>query len=101
MNYSYRLHPLIRKDYDEAYEWYEEKQKGSGERFIKAVRQTIEQIVLYPETYGRRSNKKFREAQVDYFPYLVVYKVNKQAGIIYISSIHHTKKHPRKKYRKE
>lgn len=101
MSYTYRLHPLIRQDYDEAYKWYEDQQKGLGERFIKAVRHTIEQIILHPETYGSRSNKKFREAKVDYFPYLVVYKINRQEKILYISSIHHTKKHPRKKYRKE
>ena len=101
MSYTYRLHPLIRQDYDEAFGWYEDRQKGLGERFIKAVRQTIEQIILHPETYGSRSNKKFKEAKVDYFPYLVVYKINKRERIIYISSIHHAKKHPRKKYRKE
>jgi hypothetical protein len=38
---------------------------------------------------------------IDFSPYLVVYKINKNAGEIYISSIHHTKKHPGKKYRKE
>jgi hypothetical protein len=64
MSYTYRLHPLTKQDYDEAYEWYEDKQKGLGERFLKAVRKKIEEI-------------------------------------IYISSIHHSKKQPRKKYRKK
>ncbi|MBI3235037.1 MAG: type II toxin-antitoxin system RelE/ParE family toxin [Bacteroidetes bacterium] len=57
MSYTYRLHPLIRQDYDEAYAWYEDKQKGLGERFIKAVRQKIEEIAVHPEVYGSRSNK--------------------------------------------
>ena len=100
MSYTYRLHPLIRQDYDEAYAWYEDKQKGLGERFIKAVRRKIEEIAVHPEVYGSRSNKTFREAKVDFFPYLVVYKVNKRSKELYISSIHHTKKHPQKKYRK-
>jgi plasmid stabilization system protein ParE len=99
MIYSYLLHPLIRQDYHEAYQWYEEQQKGLGEKFIKAVRQTIEQIIVHPEIYGSRTNKKFREIKVDYFPYLIVYKINKQKKIVYIVSIHHTKKHPGKKYR--
>ena len=101
MNYSYRLHPLIQQDYDDAYEWYEDKQKGLGERFLKAARKKIEEIALHPGVYGSKGNKKFREAPVDFFPYLIVYKVNKRKKEIYISSIHHTKKHPRKKYRKE
>lgn len=101
MSYSYRLHPLLRQDYNEAYRWYEDQQRGLGERFIKATRQTIEQILLHPELYSSRSNKKFREAKVEFFPYLVVYKINKRKKEVYIASIHHSKKHPRKKYRKE
>jgi plasmid stabilization system protein ParE len=100
MNYSYQLHPLVKKDYDEAYEWYEEKQKGLGERFIKEVRKKIDEILVNPEVYSNKGSKAFREANVDYFPYLIVYKIDKKEKEIYITSIHHTKKHPRKKYRK-
>lgn len=84
-----------------SYTRYESQQEGLGERFIKAVRQKIEAIVLQPELYGSRGNKKFREARVKIFPYLIVYKINKRTKEIFIASIHHTKKHPRKKYRKE
>ncbi len=101
MTYTYRFHPLTKQDYDEGYEWYEEKQKGLGERFLQAVRKKLEEIVLQPEAYGVKANKKFREAEIDIFPYLLVYKVNKRKKEIYISSIHHSKKHPRKKYRRE
>ena len=38
MSFTYRFHPDTEKDYSEAYEWYEEKLSGLGERFIKAVR---------------------------------------------------------------
>jgi hypothetical protein len=101
MNYVCRFHPLVQQDYNEAYEWYEDRQAGLGERFLKAVRHKIEEIAFQPESFGSRSSKRFREAQVDYFPYLIVYKIKKRKGIIFISSIHHTKKHPRKKYRNE
>ncbi|MDQ3681961.1 MAG: type II toxin-antitoxin system RelE/ParE family toxin [Bacteroidota bacterium] len=85
MSYTYRLHPLTRQDYDAAFAWYEDKQKNLGERFIKAVRQKIEEIILHPEAYGSRSNKTFREAKVEFFPYLIVYKINKRTKEIYIS----------------
>jgi plasmid stabilization system protein ParE len=101
MSYTCRFHPLTQQDYNEAYGWYEDKQKELGERFAKAVRQKVEEIALHPEVYGSRSSKKFREAPVDFFPYLIVYKMNKRTKELYISSIHHTKKHPNKKYRKE
>jgi plasmid stabilization system protein ParE len=68
MSYTYQLHPLTKQDYDEAYEWYEDKQKGLGERFLRAVRKKTEEIAFHPEAYGSKGNKKFREAEVDIFP---------------------------------
>ena len=101
MSYTISFHPLTKQDYDEAYAWYEDKKKGLGERFMKAVRNKIEEITLHPETFGSRNNKSFKEAQVDFFPFLIVFKINKAKKEISISSVHHTKKHPRKKYRKD
>ena len=42
----------------------------------------------------------YEEASVDRFPYKIIYKIGKTHKEIYISSIHHNKKHPRNKYRK-
>lgn len=57
MNYSYRLHPNVQDDFTEAYEWYEDQQKGLGERFMKAVRSKIDQITVSPEAYGGKGKK--------------------------------------------
>ena len=100
MNYTYQVHPLVEQDFEEGYIWYEERQKGLGEKFINAVDAKIKQILQSPEAYGSRGKKSFREAEVDRFPFLVVYKISKRKNEIYITSIHHTKKHPRNKYRK-
>jgi len=100
MSFVCGFHPDIEKDYSQAYEWYEDKLAGLGERFIKAVRRKIEQIAEHPQAFGRRADKTYREAQVDFFPYLIIYKVYKAQNEIFICSIHHTKKQPRRKYRK-
>ncbi|PZR24971.1 MAG: hypothetical protein DI535_20195 [Citrobacter freundii] len=84
MSFSYDLHPLIRQDYDEGYRWYEEKQKGLGDRFLRSVRKKIGEILERPEAYGSRANKIYREARVDDFPYAVIYKLNKRKKKIYI-----------------
>ena len=100
MSYTYQIHPLVEQDFEEGYIWYEERLKGLGEKFINAVDKKIKQILQNPEIYGSKGVKSIREAQVDKFPYLVVYKINKRKKEIYITSIHHTKKHPHHKYRK-
>ena len=100
MSYTYYLHPSAVEDYSEAYAYYEGTQIGLGERFLKAVRFKIEDIVRHPEYYGSRDKKEFRDAKVDYFPYLIIYKIHKRKKTIHIGSIHHMKRDPRKKYRK-
>ena len=40
MSYKLEFHNAIAKEYNEAYEWYEERSEGLGERFIASVRQT-------------------------------------------------------------
>jgi plasmid stabilization system protein ParE len=100
MGFLIRLHPLIANDYEEAYSWYESKLPGLGERFLAAVRLKIESIAAHPQNFSSKGNLKFREAIVDDFPFVIVYKINKRRREVLISSIHHMKKHPRKKYRK-
>lgn len=100
MNYTYLLHPLAEHDYVEAYNWYEDRQQGLGERFIESVRVKLQAIADRPEAYGARNNRNFREALIDDFPYLIVYRVNKRKKQILISSVHYTGKSPRKKYRR-
>lgn len=100
MSFTYRLHSLIQQDLEEGYSWYEDKQKGLGERFLTAVEKKIQSIVSHPETYGSRESKEFREAKVDGFPYTVTYRILKRKKEIHIGSVYHMSKHPRKKFRK-
>ena len=60
----------------------------------------MEEIALQSQAFGSRSNKSFKEVKVDFFPIFIIYKINKQKNEICIRSIHHSKKHPRKKFRK-
>ncbi len=80
MKYVYSIHPLVIKDYQAAYTWYEARRNGLGERFIKAVRQKVEETLINPQLFGSRKNKKFREARIEFFPYVIVYKIDKKLG---------------------
>ena len=100
MSYKIEFHSDVYEDYREAYDYYEKSKQGLGDRFIAAVRRKVDQIVETPEIFGAKSRKGYREARVEVFPYLIVYKIYKQQKAILVNSIHHEKKHPRKKYRK-
>ena len=100
MSYSYEFHELVSKDYEEAYIHYELIQNELGERFASSVRKKMDKIAENPEHYGVKTRKGYREAKIDTFPYVIVFKIYKQKKIVFVNSIHHTKKHPAKKFRK-
>ena len=67
MPYSHRLHPLAHQDIIAAYEWYEDKQKGLGDRFVDSVSKLIIAITENPEIYGSKDLISFREASLNIF----------------------------------
>jgi plasmid stabilization system protein ParE len=87
------------REYYKAYEWYEEKLLGLGVRFEDALERQIDQIAQSPLVY---SNRKFdtRESKIEDFPFLIVYKIVWAENVILITSIFHTSRSPKKKYRK-
>ena len=97
--YSLIFHFDAVKDYVDAYHWYQLQEMGLGDRFLRQMRLKIEQILDQPATYGMKSKKGYREATIKDFPYSIVYKIHPE-NIIFISSIHHEKLHPNKKFRK-
>jgi len=80
----------------DAWEWYEEKQAGLGDRFKQALAEKIKLIQENPLHYPVKG--KYREAKTDTFTFLIVFKFNKRDKIIYIISVFHTSRHPKKKH---
>ncbi len=42
MAFPYRLNQQAHEEYIEAYEWYEEKQSGLGNRFMESVEKRLQ-----------------------------------------------------------
>lgn len=74
------------------------QQKGLGNRFINIIQAKLELIAEFPERYPKRK-RNFREAPVKIFPFIIVYTFYKRKKIISVSSIFHTRRNPRLKYR--
>jgi len=97
--YALVVHADAVVDYDEAYCWYEDQQKGLGEQFLSAINSKTQQILDGSEIFDVKGREGCHEAIVNDFPYTIVYRIYKKKKIIFINSVHHQKKHPRKKYR--
>ena len=100
MRYTYWLHEKIQKDITEGFAWYEDRLEGLGYEFLEAIENRISEIVEHPETFGSKGNPRYREALLKKFPYVIVYKIYEKKKEIFISAVHHTKKSPKKKYRR-
>ncbi|WP_185207754.1 type II toxin-antitoxin system RelE/ParE family toxin [Chryseobacterium sp. C3] len=77
----------------EAYIYYENAQKGLGEKFMKQLNKYFVRIQNYPKHFEIKKN--YREAFVQKFPYLIIFDIidNK----IIILSVFNTHQNPTKK----
>lgn len=91
--------PKSQKEFNESFEFYEERVAGLGERFESRIEKKIQGILTHPERYRKR-NKNFREARVNGFPFLIIYKYYKAKNLITVYSIFHTSRNTKYKYRK-
>ncbi|MCY1663682.1 MULTISPECIES: type II toxin-antitoxin system RelE/ParE family toxin [Chryseobacterium] len=77
----------------EAYIYYENAQKGLGEKFMKQLNKYFVRIQNHPKHFEIKKN--YREAFVQKFPYLIIFDIidNK----IIILSVFNTHQNPTKK----
>jgi plasmid stabilization system protein ParE len=87
--------PKAQKEILDAWEWYEERRIGLGDLFKDEVAKKIRDVVENPLHYQLKG--RYREAQTDVFPYLIVFRFDKKADIIFIVSVFHMKRNPKKK----
>ena len=97
MSYTISIHHEAELEYDVAYNWYAQQQQGLEERFFEAVSKKFQQITAGPELYSVK-NSTSREAIVNGFPYVIIYRINKKTRTINVIAIHHTSRKPKKKY---
>jgi len=79
-----------------SWEWYEERQQGLGDRFVREVLSKVKLIEQHPERYPLRY-KTYRETPVSVFPFLIIYRINKKRKIVRIVSVFHTSLNPKRK----
>ena len=97
--YSIIFHHDADTEFLESVDWYEVQSEGLGRRFFISVSSVIKAIQTRPETFGY-SRKPFREASVAFFPFTIVFTVNKKSKLVYILAVYHTSRNPKMKYRK-
>jgi plasmid stabilization system protein ParE len=80
-------------DLDEAYNWYESKEIGLGDRFLKYVQDGLLLIRQHPEIFPVCASR-FRRALISRFPFEIIYK--KDGDRIVVHSIFNCSQNPQR-----
>ena len=98
MAYKILVSQFAHLDTSEAYEWYELQRAGLGEEFLTELELPYQKIANYPEYFGFIDERKIlRDYHIRRFPFTIVYRID--IDEVVVISVHHTSKHPSKKYR--
>lgn len=96
MTLPFRLHPCAEDDLVEAWQWYETRESGLGDRFLAIVHATIAQVADWPNTGmpTTRVEGEVAERRIGTkgFPYVVRYRVVDNAVVV--SAVYHQRRHP-------
>jgi toxin ParE1/3/4 len=82
---------------DKIYDYYESCEKGLGERFIEELDKKVVQISKFPKS-GVVKKATYREIFTRVFPMAIIYKYIENKSEIFITSVFHFKRNPKKKY---
>lgn len=85
------LSPEAQTDYDEAFDWYEMRQRGLGVRFATAVERVFNSIAAMPNMHAV-VYKNLRKAVVRTFPYSIFYQV--EPNQVLVVSVFHGRRDP-------
>ena len=80
-----------RREYLAAVDWYSDRSDIAGEGFIRAIAVTLDAVSTFPRLYALSDGTR-REAQVEGYPYAVVYRETKRG--IRVIAVAHTSREP-------
>ena len=80
-------------DIDEAYAWYESRQSGLGEIFLRSLDACFARLGREPEIYSVQHGQ-VRRAPLHRFPYSVFYVIRPEH--VDVLAVYHSRRRPRK-----
>ncbi len=99
MAYSFIINEEAIDELKEAFLWYEEQQSGLGKEFRTEVYNKLSKVCNNPFHY-KIPSKKFHEALIKRFPFLIVYFVDEKNELIIVTAIFHTSRNPKSKFKR-
>ena len=85
MAYQYTFDPIAAGEYEDAFNWYEQKNVIAADNLIVAVQDAIMAICTNPYRY-RNLHKNLRELTLKKYPYNLIYFIDENKKLITVTS---------------
>lgn len=86
----------VYEELDRVFGYYEERQPGLGERFLDDWEHAMDHLEKRPYIHQIQF-RKFRSIQFSRFPFLIIYKIEKESILIY--KLIHAKRNPAARFK--
>lgn len=83
----------VEQDLDSGFAWYESRDAGLGDEFLRAVQARISAVARTPEAH-QVIYETYRRAVVRRFPFVIIYEY--ADGVVTVYSVFHTSQDPNK-----
>lgn len=84
--------PEAANDVSEAYNWYECREPGLGEDFLRCIEACVNSIQRHPEMFPAAVDQ-FRRALIRRFPFEIFYEVSQDRIVVF--SVFHCSQNPK------
>ncbi len=91
MTWNIQISPDAEDDIQEAYDWYERKRRGLGERFLRNLRESLKVLETQPTIFAELITD-VRFLLVDQFPYAIYYVTIDND--VHVAGVIHTSRDP-------
>ncbi|MDE1192842.1 MAG: type II toxin-antitoxin system RelE/ParE family toxin [Arachidicoccus sp.] len=81
----------------QAYDWYEFQKNNLGNELLNEIENCFQKLEQYPHHYTKL-NEYYRRIRTNRFPYLLIFEIEEKTKIIFIISLFHTSRKPKRKY---
>lgn len=90
MAYTVDFTAAAEADLDDIIDWYNQFNTALADDFMAKLNVIVQQLEKNPEQF-QKIHKSFRKANIDRFPYKIIYRTERQS-IIVIAIAHHKRK---------
>jgi len=94
MKFTVEYNPEFFNDLVLAVDWYNEKQPGLGNRFFNKVKKQTAKLSTSALIFAVKYDD-IRCMNIERFPYLVHYRIDKQTGTVKVEALFHTGRNPK------